>query len=348
MPGILPEQLAGGIVIRDAAGNPTNPANVQNAHIPAPLYVSTCELTALPSDCTARIEARQINAIVSELISFAECLDPNGPWDCNSLRNLCQAFAAWVSNNQGASVDYVNQQDALRVLKSGDTMTGPLVLFANPTATFEAATKQYVDSIISGSGTAAVILVSTTPPAAPDNSLWWESDSGTLYIRYNDGNSAQWVIAASPHVTAGQFVTKTGDTMLGPLVLSGNPTQPLQAVTKQYADLALRTAGGQVVTGGFNVTPFNLALNGVVTPNAFNANYQYGTNVAAFTLTTPTADCAIDLLITNTATAGAVTFSGYTVGANIGDPLTTTDSHKFIVSIRRINAISTYTIKALQ
>jgi hypothetical protein len=100
MPGILPEiETAGGLVYRDAAGNPTNPLNVQSAYSPSPAFLSSCLLTALPTDCTARIEAKQVNAIVSEFLSFAECLDPNGPWDCNSLRNLCAAFNVWVSMN---------------------------------------------------------------------------------------------------------------------------------------------------------------------------------------------------------------------------------------------------------
>jgi hypothetical protein len=100
MPGILPEDVAGGLVIRDAGGVATNPPNVQNAYVPSAAFISTCELTALPTDCTARIEARQINAIVSELIALAECFDANGPWDCNSLTNLCAAFTVWVEEGR--------------------------------------------------------------------------------------------------------------------------------------------------------------------------------------------------------------------------------------------------------
>jgi microcystin-dependent protein len=53
------------------------------------------------------------------------------------------------------------------------------------------------------------VAVGTTPPVAPaDNSLWFYSDAvnggGTLYIRYNDGNTVQWV-PASP-APAGQAV----------------------------------------------------------------------------------------------------------------------------------------------
>ena len=48
-------------------------------------------------------------------------------------------------------------------------------------------------------GIAATIIVnpvtiSDDPPTGPrSGELWWESDSGDLYVYYNDGTSAQWV-----------------------------------------------------------------------------------------------------------------------------------------------------------
>ena len=47
---------------------------------------------------------------------------------------------------------------------------------------------------ISGGG--ATVLVSDTPPSTvttPVNSLWWESNTGIMYILYDDGSSVQWV-----------------------------------------------------------------------------------------------------------------------------------------------------------
>jgi hypothetical protein len=59
------------------------------------------------------------------------------------------------------------------------------------------------------------VYVSDTPPTGvADDSLWWESDSGNLYIQYNDGTSVQWVLVASPippatpAPTTGGFVNK--------------------------------------------------------------------------------------------------------------------------------------------
>jgi len=58
----------------------------------------------------------------------------------NNVNNTADANKP-VSSAQAAA-------DALRVLKSGDTMTGALVLAADPVAPLQAATKQYADNLI--------------------------------------------------------------------------------------------------------------------------------------------------------------------------------------------------------
>jgi Repeat of unknown function (DUF5907) len=48
-----------------------------------------------------------------------------------------------------------------------------------------------------GGGGGTSTTISDTPPASPTaGSMWWESDTGTLWIYYNDGNTSQWVAAA--------------------------------------------------------------------------------------------------------------------------------------------------------
>jgi hypothetical protein len=104
------------------------------------------------------------------------------------------------------------------------------------------------------------------------------------------------------------------------------------------------------VTVGWAVTPYNAGTksSGTFTPALTNGNYQYFTNGGAFTLAAPATDGAVEFLVTNNGSAGTITFSGFTVGANIGDALDTTNGHYFILSIRRINSIATYAIRALQ
>ncbi|MET3995049.1 hypothetical protein ABID65_006715 [Bradyrhizobium sp. S3.9.2] len=55
------------------------------------------------------------------------------------------------------------------------------------------AREDHVHPAFGGGGGASVLVSDTPPVGAADNSLWWESDTGNLLIRYNDGNSAQWV-----------------------------------------------------------------------------------------------------------------------------------------------------------
>ena len=78
------------------------------------------------------------------------------------------------------------------VMLSGSTMTGSLILNADPTDNLGAATKQYVDSIEIPSAPE----ISALPPANPDaGQLWWDSSDGRLYIYYTDVDSSQWVPA---------------------------------------------------------------------------------------------------------------------------------------------------------
>lgn len=112
----------------------------------------------------------------------------------------------------------------------------------------------------------------------------------------------------------------------------------------------LTILGNKTITGGFRTTDYNggTISTGTFTPDAYNSNYQFYTNNGAHTLAAPANNSAIDILITNGASAGAITFSGYTVGSNTGSALTTTNGNRFIISIRRINGVSTYSSYALQ
>lgn len=103
------------------------------------------------------------------------------------------------------------------------------------------------------------------------------------------------------------------------------------------------------ISKGFSLTPYSLGNMTNFTVDPANGNYQYGTNNAAFTLTAPASDCAVDILVTNHAsTAGAITFSGFTVGSSTGSTYATTGNNKYLLSIRRINSVSTYSWYALQ
>lgn len=103
----------------------------------------------------------------------------------------------------------------------------------------------------------------------------------------------------------------------------------------------------QVLTGGWNVVAHTYST-GSVAIDCGQGPAQQITNNGAFTITAPGTDGNCVLLVTNGTTPGVVTFSGFTVGANTGDALTLTTTNKFLVSIWRINGVSSYFIYALQ
>lgn len=113
--------------------------------------------------------------------------------------------------------------------------------------------------------------------------------------------------------------------------------------------LEVKLAGGQQIVGGYSLKPYNAGNwgSGTAVFNPLNGNYQYVNNNGAVGVQAPTVDCAMDILITNVSGAVVPGFVGYTVGTT-GDSFTATVGHRFILSIRRINGISTYTVKALQ
>jgi hypothetical protein len=123
---------------------------------------------------------------------------------------------------------------------------------------------------------------------------------------------------------------------------SGTITFP--AVTDTVAVLG---TADQVLSGGANVTSSNQGTksSGTYTVDCGASPLQFITNGGAFTLAAPSNDGSCTIQITNNASAGAVTFSGFTVNASFtGGALTTTNTNKFFVSITRINASAIYVI----
>lgn len=104
MASVFPSSVNGGIIVRDADGNPVPASNVENAYLPPSDFSVSCEFTMLENDCFTKIAPSQINAIVSELICFAATLTPEGEWDCGSLCNISTAFTTYMENFSSAAI----------------------------------------------------------------------------------------------------------------------------------------------------------------------------------------------------------------------------------------------------
>lgn len=115
-------------------------------------------------------------------------------------------------------------------------------------------------------------------------------------------------------------------------------------------DAARLTIADQILSGGANVTSLGLGTisTGTTTIDCGARPTQFYTNNGAHTLAAPVNDGSCVVLVTNGASAGAITFSGFSVGANTGDLLTTTNTQKFSISIWRINGTAGYRVAAHQ
>lgn len=104
MTNVFPDSNNGGVVVRNPDGTPIPVTNVPNGYVPLPAFSTNCQMMYLADDCYSRVAPAQINAIVSELICFAEGLTPEGEWDCSSLCNLRTAFEAFIENFQSEQI----------------------------------------------------------------------------------------------------------------------------------------------------------------------------------------------------------------------------------------------------
>jgi hypothetical protein len=190
-----------------------------------------------------------------------------------------------------------------------DTTKAPLVspaLSGVPTAptasvgtnTTQVATTAFVLANAGTGGGSPVYIQDTPPTGAAANSLWWESDTGQLYVYYNDGDSTQWVTAA-PQPDVSVYLQKSGGTMTGTLTLNADPSTALGAATKQYVDnatgglfrsylagLILSTAGSSAmfsITAGAALDSTNINLMQLASPlTKTTAAWAVGTGNGSF------------------------------------------------------------------
>lgn len=150
-------------------------------------------------------------------------------------------------------------------------------------------------------------------------------------VQWNNGG-----VFAGVSIVSGDIITGGG---------AGGPGDSGVLLTS----LASLVTADQTVSGGANLTSYSLGtLSSATTVDCGKNNNQYFTNGGAFTLTAPIHDGACYMLDTNGASAGTITFSGFTEGVNTGDLLDTTNGHVFGIMINRTNGVSHYLVSAYQ
>lgn len=200
------------------------------------------------------------------------------------------------------------------------------------------------DLVMNGSSSGTTALEATA--AAGTTIATFPANTGIV----SELNLAQTWAAAQTFTNSDILLlgSSTGATTLTSANASAtNYTLTIPAATDTVALLgtANQNMTGGVLTPGISI---GTETSGTYTVVCGNGPLQWLTNGGAFTIAAPANDSACIIKIVNNGSAGAISFSGFSVGSNTGDALTTTNGNKFFISFIRDAGDSTYTIKALQ
>lgn len=190
----------------------------------------------------------------------------------------------------------------------------------------------------------------------------------TTQISATTGTGNTAVLQGSPSLTSPSLGVATGtsfngltiNTTTGTLsVINGKVLGLMNSLNFQGTDstthifpassssVAALNLADQTLAGGANVTSLAQSA-GNITVDCGARPLQTITNQGAFAITAPVNDGSCIIKTTNTISASTITFSGFSVGSNTGDTLSTTNGYKYMIFIYRAGGDSTYAIKALQ
>ena len=296
-------------------------------------------------------------------------------WDARNLKliNLADPTIA----QDASTKNYTDTNDALKVAKAGDSMTGSLVMgtnkitgLGNPTNAQDASTKTYTDtndalkvnkSGDTMSGSLALGANKVTGVGDPTNS----QDASTK--NYTDTNDAL-------------KVTKSGDTMSGNLALGankvtgvGDPTNVQDAATKNYVDTTVSNtvsgsstnsvkttftgAGSAAFTFGAGIsldgdTMYEVAIDGVLQEPTVAYAIDANANTITFTSTPPTGSNIVVVqrgyaipVTTGTVSTAQINNAAITTTKLVDDAITTAKINNTAITTAKIDNTAITTAK---
>lgn len=122
------------------------------------------------------------------------------------------------------------------------------------------------------SNIASTKIQSTKPTTANAGDLWWDSDTGTLYLYYTDANSSQWVAATSDPINIGVVANQTERDAQYPTPQQGMSVYRLDLGTQEiyYGLYNVSTnPGGKTPAGWYPADNFAASSLGVTGSNGY-------------------------------------------------------------------------------
>jgi len=166
-----------------------------------------------------------------------------------------------------------------QVLRSGDTMTGFLILNANPTANLHAATKQYVDAAVGGSLTVRednVVIASGIAQLNFTNGLDVVSGSGQATISIDETELTSVVFLTGAQTISGVKTFANPAVFLSDVAISGTVlTTEFLTVEDNFIILNSTVTGTAILDGGIAINR-GVSLDAIIRWNETLDVFQAG------------------------------------------------------------------------
>lgn len=221
----------------------------------------------------------------------------------------------------------INELDAEKINLSGATMTGALILNADPTITLGAATKQYVDTKSTPLGADTQVLFVDNLFATGDSGLTYNKTTDTLTVS-NTVSAVDFV--ASGNATLSGNISALNGTINADLSVADNITAQNLTLSNDLAVAANVTAFNTTLTGNLSATG-NLTGHHITgTGNTvISGNVRSNTDFVGDRLTTLTGSVTVTATGTNNISlavgTGNINLPTATHITNVLDPLNAQD-----------------------